>query len=219
MSRLRVEDEGPLPFLLVVPENRGSDVHPVLLFLHGHDEGPPTDLRVGITRHGPLRPGNTVAALDKFVIVGPQLPVRGDLWFQHANEVREIIRYVHEEHRGDPDRTYLTGFSFGGNGVFDLALLQPDTWTALWAVDPVRVPPRDPRRPVWLSFGQIARFSKRGFIQRLGLKPALESPDGERVFLDQGASHVGSATLAYQDERIYSWLLARRLGLEAESAT
>jgi predicted peptidase len=215
-SRLRVE-EGPLRYIFAVPEARPSAGHPVLCFLHGYDEGAPMDIRAALTRHGPLRPGNVVRAVEECIIVAPQLPTRGDVWHRYADAVRAILRQVHRRHEGDPQRTYLSGFSFGGNGVFDLALLQPDTWAALWAVDPTRVPARDPQRPVWLSFGEVARHRKDGFIRALALRPVLESADADRVYLDEGADHVGSATLAYQDERIYAWLLSKRLGAVADS--
>jgi predicted peptidase len=216
-SRPRVEGEGPLRYLFAVPQARPSAGHPVLFFLHGYDEGAPLDIQDALTRHGPLRPGNPGRAVGEFIIVAPQLPTRGDVWHRYADAVRVIRRQVHQRYGGDPQRTYLTGFSFGGNGVFDLALLQPDIWAALWAVDPTRVPTRNPERPVWLSFGEVARHRKHGFIQALDLRPILESADADRVYLDEGADHVGSATLAYQDERIYSWLLSKQLGSAANS--
>jgi predicted peptidase len=207
----RIQREGPLRYILTVPNVAPSAVHPVLFFLHGYDEGAPTSIEEALTRHGPLRPENAVRPMDSFVIVAPQLPTRGDLWNHHADSVRVILRRVHEEYSGDPRRSYLTGFSFGGNGVFDLALLQPDTWAALWAVDPTRIPLRDPNRPVWLSFGEIARSGKQRFIRALDLRPAVEGSHRDRVYLDEGADHVGSATSAYQDRRIYEWLLSKQL--------
>ncbi|MBW3534585.1 MAG: hypothetical protein KY453_05120, partial [Gemmatimonadetes bacterium] len=39
----------------------------------------------------------------------------------------------------------------------------------------------------------------------------FEGVPGDRVWLDEGADHVGSARRAYADGRIYAWLLARRL--------
>ncbi|HSH38807.1 MAG TPA: hypothetical protein VK993_08475 [Chthoniobacterales bacterium] len=208
---LRV-DGGGLPYLLKLPDRPESAPHPVLFFLHGYDEGAPMPMEDALTLHGPLRTGNPGAALAPFIIVAPQMPVRGDIWHRYANGVRAILTNVLEQHGGDAQRAYITGFSFGGNGVFDLALLQPNTWAALWAVDPTRVPERDPNAAVWLSFGEVARYRKRGFIQALGLEPAAQTTAAPRVYLDEGEDHVGSARLAYRDDRIYAWLLAQRLG-------
>ena len=210
-SSLRILRGGALPYILRVPADPAAAPHPLLVFLHGYDEGPPTEIQDALTRHGPLRPGNPLDALTPFIIVAPQMPVRGDAWHRYADAVREIVKEVHEEHGGDAQRTYLTGFSFGGNGVFDLALLQPHTWAALWAVDPTRVPGRDPAAPVWLSIGEISRYRTRVFTSALRLRAADGEAASDRVYKDQDADHVGSATLAYRDERIYSWLLTKRL--------
>lgn len=208
--QLRLEEARNLRYLLSVGEGP-REPRPVLCFLHGYDEGTPMDIRKALTLHGPLRPESSPRATSEFVVVAPQLPMRGDLWRGYADAVLEIVRGVQQRHGGDPARTYLTGFSFGGNGVFDLALLQPGMWAALWAVDPTRVPPRDPGRPVWLSFGEVARRGQAAFVRELGLETVEQGLEGDRIYLDEGADHVGSATLAYGDERIYSWLLSKRL--------
>jgi poly(3-hydroxybutyrate) depolymerase len=196
-----VVEAAPLRYLLSVPSAPGP--RPVLCFLHGYDEAAPMDIRRALTLHGPLRPGNP--PLD-FIVVAPQLPRAGDVWHRYADDVRGIVSAVQARHDGDAARTYLTGFSFGGNGVFDLALAQPGIWAALWAVDPTRVPQRDPGLPVWLSFGEVARRQTPGFTRVLSLRA-----EGDRVGLDEGEDHVGSAAHAYRDERIYRWLLANSL--------
>src|SRR3954469_20953685 len=73
----------------------------------------------------------------------------------------------------------------------------------LMSVDPTRVPQRAPKQPLWLSAGDVARAQHAPFVRalRLGAK-------GERVWADDGEDHVGSARLAYGDERIYRWLLS-----------
>jgi len=212
-SALTLVDAGDLPYVLSVPAAAGGGAapRPVLCFLHGYDEAAPMELRAGVTRHGPLRPGSSTLARRGFIVVAPQLPRAGDLWHRAADAVRRIVGEVREANGGDAARTYLTGFSFGGNGVFDLALAQPGLWAALWAVDPTRVPREDPRRPVWLSFGAAARGGRRAFIRALALEAAEgQTPGGDRLYLDEGEDHVGSATRAYADDRIYRWLLSKR---------
>lgn len=167
------------------------------------------DIRAALTMHGPLEAGAFSHVRDRFVVVAPQLPVAGDVWHKHEGALRQIVTEVRDARGVDPRRMYLTGFSFGGNGVFDLALAQPDLWAALWAVDPTRPPAKDPARPAWLSFGEVARSRRDRFLRALALEPAHEHPDGERVFLDEGEDHVGSARLAYRDARIYAWLLQK----------
>jgi poly(3-hydroxybutyrate) depolymerase len=201
-----------LPFLLSIPkegsESRQSGQWPVLLFLHGLDEGLPTKIQAGLTAHGPLSTRSSPLATSEFIVVAPQLPARGDLWRAYGDVVCEIATWVQSNHRGDRDRTYLTGFSFGGNGVFDVALPGPSIWAALWAVDPTRVPESDPGLPVWLSSGEASRRNNHRFIERLRLEPFGAGAD-DRVFLDEGLDHVGTASSAYRSDTVYQWLLSK----------
>jgi len=209
----RVIKSGPLPYLLSIPTARKVETEPlpVLCFLHGYDEAAPLPIRRGVTRHGPLRRGSSRMAVREFIVIAPQLPRPGDIWHLFADAVRQIVMQVQEAYKGDPDRTYLTGFSFGGNGVLDLPLVQRDFWAALWPVDPTRVPASDPERPIWLSFGEVSRRRKEAFIRALDLRHASAAMHGNRLYLDEGQDHVGSAELAYRDEMIYSWLLSKSL--------
>ncbi|HET7462870.1 MAG TPA: hypothetical protein VFJ82_16570 [Longimicrobium sp.] len=206
-----VIEDGPLRYLLSVPADGGDGPWPVLCFLHGYDEAAPMEIRAALMRHGPLRAGNP-AIVRGFIVVAPQLPQAGDHWFRHADDVWHVIERVRGEHGGDARRTFLTGFSYGGNGVWDVGLLLAGRWAALWAVDPTRVPVEDPGAPVWLSFGNLARRQKGAFIDALRLHPAGgAAPHGARIWEDEGEDHVGSARRAYADERIYRWLLSRQL--------
>jgi hypothetical protein len=204
-------DLGRLPALLWLPDgtdDEPAENRPVLCFLHGYDEGAPAEIQQALTLHGPLSAGSSAAGSAEFIVVAPQLPTRGDLWFRYADAVLELVERVQAFHRGDPDRTYLTGFSFGGNGVFDLA--QEGLWAALWPVDPTRVPEQDSGLPIWLSSGELSRRRNDEFVDQLGLQPFSDDLDPDRVILDYDRDHVGTARAAYQDERIYQWLLRRR---------
>jgi hypothetical protein len=207
----QVVETSPLKYLIractAVPVHASP---PLLCFLHGYDEAAPLDICVALTRHGPLRATNPPRCIDQFIIVAPQLPTRGDLWDRYAHVVRRIVREESQHFGCDVQRLYLTGFSFGGNGVFDLALAQPDLWAALWPVDPTRVPTQPIAMPIWLSIGAISRSQARGFMQRLVLESADSVPTSDRVWCDDGADHVGTATRAYSDTRIYAWLRRKR---------
>ena len=88
--------------------------------------------------------------------------------------------------------------------MFDLAIAQPGTWAALWPVDPARVPPADPGLPVWLSSGEVSRYSARAFIERLYLVSESDAAHaGDRVYVDAGEDHMGTARRAYRDPRVH----------------
>ena len=187
--------------LHIVNAPRSSAPLPLLCFLHGYGEAAPMPIDRALRLHGPLATSAAALATREFIIVTPQLRVAGDSWARHADEVRAIVDEAGAQHGVDAGRMYLTGFSYGGNGVFDLALAQPDVWTALWPVDPTRVPRKAPAQPLWLSAGAIARPQRQAFVR------ALKLGTHERVWADDGEDHVGSARVAYGDEPIYRWLL------------
>ena len=170
--------------------------------MHGYGEAAPHAIERALRLHGPLAPSAAAIAKREFVIVAPQLPTAGDIWARHADDVRGLVAGICVKHAVEAARMYLTGFSFGGNGVFDLGLAQPDLWAALWAVDPTRVPRKAPAQPLWLSAGEAARAQKHEFRRALALGAA-----DKRIWTDGGEDHVGAARAAYGDERIYSWLL------------
>jgi predicted peptidase len=197
-----------MEYLLSAPTTRGP--HPLLCFLHGFDEGAPAPIEAALEKHGPLRKSNPAFIRDTFIIVAPQLANQGDLWRHFHNNVREILKQVQNDHEIDPSRKYLTGFSFGGNGVIDFGIMQPQDWAALWAVDPTRIPRSEVQPPIWLSIGEVARSGKAALIRSLQLVPKRD-PAADRVYVDEGLSHVRTAASAYEDVSIYQWLLARSL--------
>ena len=203
--------DGPLPYLLSRPSARTeAATRPVICFLHGYGEAAPVDIRIGLTRHGPLRPSSATRARRDFIVVAPQLPRAGDTWMRYADTVVALVGRIQRAESGDLRRTYLTGFSYGGNGALEIAAARPEPWAAVWAVDPTRVPVPPPSHPVWLSIGQVARALSDRFIRQLRLEPAGVRTTGDRLYLDQGLDHVRSAAAAYGDERIYDWLLSKR---------
>jgi len=200
----------PLDYLVRTPSVRSKAPAALLCFLHGYGEAAPANIFDALTQHGPLNPQQRPRQVEQFVIVAPQLPVAGDSWLRYAAALRMIVLDEVRQRHCDPQRIYLTGFSFGGNGVFDLALGEPSMWAALWSVDPTRVPPARIDIPTWLSIGECSRHEAPAFIQALGLEGADTETAGDRLWSDPGQDHVGTATQAYRDGRIFEWLLSKR---------
>ena len=89
---LELIESAPLRYLLSVPPGAaGAGPRPVLCFLHGYDEGAPMEIHRALTLHGPLRPGNPPVVRERFIVVAPQLPLRGDLWHRYATYRDERI--------------------------------------------------------------------------------------------------------------------------------
>ncbi len=106
-----------------------TDRAPVILFLHGSGERGDDGARPTQVGLGPyLR-----AHADTFpaIVVFPQVP--DDQEWQGANARGAIaaLDAATLEFGGDPERTYLTGLSMGGYGVWEIALAEPGRFAAL----------------------------------------------------------------------------------------
>ena len=151
MSGLVVEQYGNLACAVRRSES-ASRRPPVLCFLHGHDEGAPAPVLEALTRYGPLH-ANASARAEEFLVLAPQLPQRGDHWLRYAEEVWEMAFDAARRFDGDRRALCLTGVSFGGSAVFDLAAARPDGWAALWSVNPTREPPVKLEAPLRIDRG------------------------------------------------------------------
>jgi predicted peptidase len=206
-AELLLKESDSLRYLLRRPIANPESPTALLCFLHDYTEAAPCDTVRALTRHGPFC-GSGSRAAERFAIVAPQLPCAGDAWCLYANAIQEIIEHEADQHSCEPTKIYLTGFCIGGNGVFDLAQMQPNLWNGLWAVDPTRVPDLDTPCPIWLTIGALSRQHSRVFIERLGLAPTVRA-QSRRVWEDRGLDHAMTARRAYEDDRVYEWLLAR----------
>lgn len=216
-----IDKTGKLRYGVSLPAEYGSRTEeswPVIVFLHGYREcGQPADselcTEVLLTRHGPLKDGNPLSATNEFIVVVPQLPCsqsvgeRGfdDNWIEYAETVKQIVNTVQKEYKGDSKRTYLTGFSYGGNGVFDLAFVQPDFWAALWPVDPPRVPEAKPCCPIWL----FTRAPDKLNLQKV--KTGEPIPKSDFLYTHSTKDHSGTSALAYGYDLVYEWLKGKHL--------
>ena len=150
----------------------------MLCFLHGYDEAAHREIRQALTRHGPLRePG-----IPPLTVISSSLPP-SCRWPATSGIAMPIPSGISSPRcgrpRGDPLRTYLTGFSFGGNGVFDLPLVQPGVLGgAVGGRTRPGCPARTRSAPCGSSIGEIARSQAEAFIRALALKPADDTVAG-----------------------------------------
>ncbi len=119
---------------------------PVILFLHGSGERGAEGMdetQIGLPAAIRIHPERWPA-----VVVMPQVPFNHHHWTDP--EMMELaMGALNEEERefhGDPDRTYLTGLSLGGYGVWELARTYPHVFAAIapvcggifWSYQPQR---------------------------------------------------------------------------------
>lgn len=190
---------------------RTDELYPVLCFLHGDkecehrlDKG--KAIKQAMRVHGPLGERSAQLERNKFIVVCPQLKYPGgDIWKNYRGTVVQVIKEMHEKELGDPNETYLTGFSYGGNGVFDIAMDGDFHWKALWAVDPPDPPMAKPAYPTWLSAGPYARGSKDR-LEGLGFQKRETGLGSNYIYDDYGLEHGDTSIEAYADKDVYQWL-------------
>lgn len=207
---------------------------PVILFLHGRGER-------GSEGMWQTQIGLPAAVRDHperwpFVIVMPQCPQNAH-WTDPLMMKMAMAALDREsaEFHGDPDRTYLTGLSLGGYGVWELARQYPRRWAAIavaaggifWSYQPDRwrqsatLPAEYARAvgatPVWMFHGSIDPLVKPQ--QDELLYEALRTAGGHvRLWLYQGVRH-DCWSRAYNEPELPRWLLAHRLPLHQEAET
>ena len=134
-------------YQVYVPE--GWDAHtrwPVILFLHGSGERGVEGMdetQLGLPAAIRIHPERWPA-----IVVMPQVPFNHHHWTDPDMMALAFsaLNAESREFHGDPERTYLTGLSLGGYGVWEIARTYPHTFAAIvpvcggifWSYQPQR---------------------------------------------------------------------------------
>ncbi len=219
-------------YVVYLPENWNKDqTWPVILFLHGSGERGTEGLdqtQVGLPAAIRLHPERW-----PFVVVMPQVPFNHHHWTDPdmMAVAMDTLGAEEREFHGDPDRTYLTGLSLGGYGVWEIARDNPHVFAAIapvcggifWSYQPSRwneqtTLPAEYARvlrrvPVWMFHGaDDPVISPR---QSALMYDALKAADGNvRLFDYAGVKH-NVWDKAYNNPDLPHWLLAHSLAADA----
>lgn len=201
---------------------------PVVLFLHGSGErgnDNRSQLAVGL---GPYVRAH--AETFPAIVVFPQAPAESE-WNQLADVVFAQLDAATREFGGDPDRSYLTGLSMGGYGVWELALRQRDRFAALVPVCGGLLHPRRPsmavtgledeadpyaavaqrlrEMPVWIFHGARDESVPVGYSRQLDAALQAAGARDARYTEFPDADH-NSWDATYATPELWTWLFAQR---------
>jgi predicted peptidase len=203
---------------------------PVIIFLHGADEGGNDNRRQTEVGIGPHIRKN----MDMFpaIVMFPQT-VMGGSWSQYAPLVLKQLDAVLHEFDADVDRVYLTGLSTGGTGVLDLALREPERFAALVPIsgplntstallnEPMAFGRRDPYKisarvlkgiPIWMFHGSkdylVSPISSRRLYSALQEASARDA----RYTEFPNANHNAWDDAYRNTPGLWKWLFAQRRG-------
>ena len=115
--------------VFVPSQAAGGRRPPVILFLHGSGERGDDNRKQLAVGLGPYLQRHATGF--PAIVVFPQSPEDASWDGATARMALAALDAASREFNGDPDRTYLTGMSRGGYGVWELALMQPERFAAL----------------------------------------------------------------------------------------
>jgi predicted peptidase len=142
---------------------------------------------------------------------GPEGPVDG--WFELGDELIQIVDRTVANFRGDANRVYLTGLSYGGFGAWDLAARHPEKFAAVAPIvgygHPKHAEPiAKAKLPVWCFAG-----GRDGIVPARYFYPALNELEklGHKDVRFTNHEDLGHFTWVrvYGGQDLYSWLLTK----------
>ena len=193
-----------LEYLLYLPETyASSSPTPLLLYLHGGgDSGSEVER---LKAHGLpklLEAGMTLPC----IVLAPQNPHPEQLFPEAA--VAALVDEAVATYRVDSRRVYLTGYSRGGFGAWQLAMQRPETFAALVPVAAGGLPTYAFRLkdvPVWAFHGShdeaVPLFYGRAMVE------ALRAAGGQARLTVRETDHTGILEPTYRNPALYTWLL------------
>ena len=194
-------------YYLYVPINSTKGM-PLVIFLHGVTE------KGNISAVKNLKPvtiitDGTLSGLEKFIFLAPASPSNrhwGDptTWDNLIN----LIDYITSEYSIDVNRIYLTGFSAGGCGVWQLVNKYPNKFGAAVAVSctPSGIKYENFRNTPLYAISGGAENYKNGMSNVVN---EINKAGGNAQFKTiPNANHIATQS-SYSTRELYSWLLSQ----------
>ena len=200
-----------LNYLLYTPDGyeASQDAYPLVVWLHGGDQGGDEIARV--------RTAGLPKLIEEgqdfpFLVFSPQNPSE-ELLFP-IERVKVALDQVIADHRVDPARVYVVGYSRGGFGAWSMAEQFPQTFAAVVPIagGGVRhyLNRTNENAGFWAFHGAEDETIPLGdsvvMVQRL-----KELDRDARLTVFEGVDHAGVETAALSDPGLWDWLLERRL--------
>jgi poly(3-hydroxybutyrate) depolymerase len=215
-------------YQVYVPENWSEHTSwPVILFLHGSGERGSEGMdetQIGLPQAIRLHPDRW-----PFIVVMPQVPFGHRHWTDPDMMQMALAALDQDtkEFHGDRDRTYLTGLSLGGYGVYELVRYNPHRFAAIvpvsggvfWSYKPDRwresaILPGEyaraiGRTPIWIFHG--ADDNVVSAKQAALMYDALKTAGGNVRYWEYAGWRHNAWDKAYANPDLPRWLLEHHL--------
>jgi predicted peptidase len=200
-------------YKLFLPEKdtgRDNAALPLILFLHGIKMRG-NDLSV-LEDYGLIR----VAKQNKrfpYVIIAPQCPANR-FWPDIRGHLLELVEQIVQAHAIDRNRIYVTGFSMGGEGTWDLAANARHVFAAAAPISggyPPGAADRLVAMPVWAFHGALDDVVPISDTE--AIINAIKSLGGEPRFTTYPDLDHGHIVMfkTYENPELYAWFEQNRL--------
>jgi len=220
----------PLPYRLFVPQKySSSDQYPLVLLLHGSSERG-SDNRKQLTTAVKTFISDRVQDSEQCFVLAPQCP-RDNQWLNtefkekpfpnyNQDEIAEsdamkmimaVIDLLTREFSIDSKRIYVTGFSMGGSGSWDIILRYPDIFAAAVPITGVSDPSKAgliSNLPVWAFHGKNDSISS--VTNTRNMIKALRDLGSDCKYTEYESIGHNSWDSAYSDPDLMTWLFARK---------
>lgn len=195
-----------LYYLLHLPKDYSNKKKwPLIISLHGAGErGSDTALlkRFGIQKR--LSSDDTLP----FIVVCPQCP-ENSIWEMQFDLLTELIEHIQKEFAIDDKRLFLTGYSMGGYGTWNYAMLNPSKFAAIVPVSGGAMIAKSAKFlkdvRIWIFHGAMDKSVPIEESQKLvDILKANNANIKFTIYPDAGHE---VCTTAYENDELYEWLL------------
>jgi len=193
-------------YVLRTPEGYGSDKagkHSLILFLHGAGERP-GGLDV-LKQLGPMGYAGRTSGFP-FIVAAPKCP-EGQSW--DADALNAFLDHLLAKYQVNPDRVYLTGFSMGGAGTWELGMKHAERFAAIAPLCGRAIPLLVGnlwKAPVWAFHGEkddVVPISNSK--EMIGYLTGMDNTDARLTTYPEMGHEIWGRV--YSSPEIYAWFL------------
>lgn len=207
VEKTALEQKDSLNYLLYTPKDTVNAM-PLVVFLHGGGEGG-TEIEL-VKKHG--LPKLISEGRDfPFFVFAPQNRYKNGLWNDRLIHAKTMK--LADSLNVDKSRIYLVGMSRGGDGVWRMAVNNPNTYAALISICAASIPyiylKNDEFLPVWFFHGEKDMIvpveqTIEAYTRMRQLNENVE------LTLYPEVNH-DCWTITFNNDEIYEWMLSHSL--------
>jgi predicted peptidase len=189
-------------------ESRSDKEWPLIVFLHGiNRRGSDIHLLDQYGLHGIAEQTQGFS----FIVLSPQCPSYSN-WPLERDSVLALVEETLSNFRVDSKRIYLTGFSMGGNGAWDLAAYSPGVFAAVVPLSGWYEPDHAPLLkdvPIWAFHGEeddiVPHHGSANMVD------AIQKIGGNIRFTSHAGLKHQIMQETYRNPVLFAWLLQHTL--------